>query len=363
MPARRTWPSVGGKADTVSEACDAGVLRRANRRFFVLIALATAVLFGGTLGYRYLTRGAAGWLDCLYMTVITVTTIGYGEILDPALYGPTMRAFNMLIAVTGIGIITYAISSITSFAVDGELRALWRRRTMQAHLNSLHGHFLIAGWGTSAPAIARELCRTGRNVVAILPHGGAEATTAGREGVETIVHGDPTDDERLLEAGILRAAGLFAASDDDQLNIIVSLSARRLNPTLRIVSAARDESNAVKMRRAGADATVSLSSIGGLRMASEMLRPTVVSFLDTMLRQSDPPLRVEEVLVGDAAIGRRLSDVAPAGRRNSLVLAVRHGDAWQFNPPGSHELGHGDVLIVMTTPEDLAAWRRELQGV
>jgi len=297
------------------------------------------------------------------MTVITVTTIGYGEILDPQLYGPAVRGFNMLIAVTGIGIITYTISSVTSFAVDGELRALWRRRTMQAHLNALRDHYVIGGWGTPAPAIARELRRTGRDIVAILPTGIAEAATAAaREGVDTIVEGDPTDDERLLEAGIERAAGLFATSDDDRLNIIVTLSARRLNPSLRIVAAARDEANAVKLRRAGADATVSLSAIGGLRMASEMVRPTVVSFLDTMLRQSDPPLRVEEVTVAEAAAGRRLKEVATAVLGNSLVLAIAKDSAWQFNPPADHQLRPGEIVVLMTTPDDLAAWRRELQG-
>lgn len=340
----------------------AGVMRRLNRRLVVLGALTTAVLLGGTLGYRHISHGAASWLDCLYMTVITVTTIGYGEILDPAVYGPAVRAFSMLIAVTGIGIITYAISSVTSFAVDGELRALWRRRTMQAHLNSLKGHYLIAGWGTPAPAIARELCRTGRELVAILPPDTPGATAAAaREGVETIVTGDPTDDERLLEAGIERAAGLFAAGDDDRLNIIVTLSARRLNPRLRIVAAARDEANAVKLRRAGADATVSLSAIGGLRMASEMVRPSVVTFLDTMLRQSDPPLRVEEVRIGAVAAGRRLSEVS-AARRRSLVLALRRGEEWQFNPPADTELRSGEIVVLMTTPDDLAAWRAELQG-
>lgn len=339
-------------------------MRRLNHRVLVLGALTAAVLLGGTLGYRQISRGAAPWLDCLYMTVITVTTIGYGEILDPAVYGPAVRAFSMLIAVTGIGIITYAISSVTSFAVDGELRALWRRRTMQSHLNSLRDHYLIAGWGTPAPAIARELRRTGRELVAILPADALDAATAAaREGVETIVTGDPSDDERLLEAGIERAIGVFAAADNDHLNIIVTLSARRLNPRLRIVAAARDEANAVKLRRAGADATVSLSAIGGLRMASEMVRPTVVNFLDTMLRQSDPPLRVEEVTVGAAAAGRSLGEVPAAVRRSSLVLAIRRGEEWQFNPRADTELRTGEIVVLMTTPEDLAAWRRELQGV
>ncbi len=117
----------------------------------------------------------------------------------------------MLIAVTGIGIITDAMSSVTSFAVDGELRALWRRRTMQSHLNSLRDHYLIAGWGTPAPAIARELRRTGRELVAILPADALNAAAAAaRDGAETIVTGDPSDDERLLEAGIEQAIGVFA---------------------------------------------------------------------------------------------------------------------------------------------------------
>ncbi|MCX7819782.1 MAG: NAD-binding protein [Kiritimatiellae bacterium] len=336
-------------------------VRRLGRRVALLAALTLGVLVAGTLGYRRLSAGAASWLDCLYMTVITVTTIGYGEVLDPAVYGPGLRVFNMLIAATGIGIITYTLSSVTSFAVDGELRALWRRRAMQAQLNALTGHYLIAGWGTLAPAVARELRRTGRTVVAIVPSEDTQAAAV-REGVELTIVGDATDDERLTETGITRAAGIFAATDDDHLNIIISLSARRLNSSIRVVAAARDEANAAKMRRAGADATVTVSSIAGLRMASEMVRPAVVSFLDTMLRQSDPPLRVEEVAVGSRAEGRRLADVPVSERRDSLVLAVRRGDGWTFNPLPTWPLQRGDVVVLMTTPADLAAWRRELQG-
>ena len=328
-------------------------IREINRRIMILAGLAGFVLAAGTIGYRVLSDGSASWLDCLYMTVITVTTIGYGEVIDLSRNGEAIRIFSMLVAVSGIGIITFAIGSITTFAVDGDLQAWLRRRKMQKTIRELQGHHILAGWSGVARSIVRELVATERPVVAIVPDA-ATARIAEHIGASGVLEGDVTADELLQEAGIERAAGVFAVTDDDHTNIIVSLSARRLNAGTRIVSAVREEENAVKMRRAGANATVSVVGIGGLRMASEMVRPTVVSFLDTMLRSTASTLRIEEIPAGPGAVGRSIGDLGIDAQPQTLLVALRCGDAWRFKPPADCIVRDGDVLVCMTTPSELA---------
>lgn len=333
------------------------LMTRISRRASALAGLVAAILIAGTVGYRWLSDGRSSWLDCLYMTVITVTTIGYGEVVDLSRNAAAIRAFSMFVAVSGIGVITYAIGSVTSFAVDGELRARLRRRTMLARIGAYEGHYVICGWGALAPAIATELKRTGRTAVAVVA-AGAEAEAGGA--LSDVLAGDIASDELLRAAGVERAAGVFAAADDDHLNIIIALSARRLNGRVRIVAAARQDANAVKMRRAGADATVSAIGIGGLRMASEMLRPSVVTFLDTMLRSSDPVLRVEEARVGATAAGRRVDSLQCCAGNQTLLVAHRRGESWTFKPLPDLVLREGDCLVFLTSPAGLGAIRAEL---
>lgn len=331
-----------------------GAVRQVYRRVRILAGAVLLVLVCGTTGYRILSLGATSWLDCLFMTVITVTTIGYGEVVDLGRNAAAIRAFSMVVAVSGIGIITYAVGSLTSFAVDGELQAILRRRRMQKTIRELRGHYILAGWGGVARSVLQELAATGRPVVVIAPD--AAAVRAALQNIEPagIVEGDITADELLDEAGIGHAGGVFAATDDDHINIIVCLSARRLNAGARIVAAVREPGNAVKMKRAGANATVSVVGIGGLRMASEMVRPAVVSFLDTMLRKAEPALRVEEVQAGPDIAGRAVGGLGLEAFASSLLLAVRCGDDWQFKPPAARVVREGDILVFMTTPAEHA---------
>lgn len=334
-------------------------LTLANRRALIVAALMAAVLLGGTIGYRIISEGRSTIVDCLYMTVITVTTIGYGETVDLS-GSPGGRIFTMFVALSGIGIITYALTSFTAMAVDGELQARWRRRRMLKSIREMSGHYVLCGWSGIAREVVRELGATGRPVVVIAPKASLVQEESGVDRV-CLLEGDVTSDELLEEAGIARAAGVFAATDDDHTNIIVCLSAHRLNGQARIVSACRLPENAVKMRKAGAHSTVSVVAIGGLRMASEMVRPAVVSFLDTMLRaRGESPLRVEEIPVPASLVGQPLAAIDFSPLPRTLLLAVRRGDDWVFKPPADRSLASGDVLIVMTSPEEREALARRL---
>lgn len=328
------------------------VIAIARRARTVLVLLAGALAFG-TLGYGLIGRGAFRWFDCFYMTVITVTTIGYGEILDFSAH-PAGRWFTVAVAFFGVGMATYVISSITALAADPRLREAWRARKMEKAIDRLSGHYLICGWGSAAPHIAAELTATGRACVGVAA-GVAGPTLPDGTPLPFHIEGDPTEDAILERAGIRRAAGVFAAAPEDPINIVITVAARRLNPALRIIACAADPAHAPKMRVAGADATVSPTAIGGLRMASEMVRPAVVSFLDTMLREPARNLRVEELVAGAAVDGRALGELRLNRPGEALLVAVRRGADWRFHPPDTHCVSAGDVLVFMATPESRAA--------
>jgi voltage-gated potassium channel len=333
-----------------------GLPGRVRRRALQLAAGLAGVLLYGTVGYRGLSGGLSSWVDCLYMTAITITTIGFGEVVAGA-DAPAARLFTLSLAFLGVGIFTYAVSSITFFATDEELRARWRRRRMEHHIRSWTGHYILGGWSPTAALIAAELRATARRHVILAP-ADAPGARPPADGDAAGLEGEPSDEDALRRAGIERAAGFFAADEEDHANIVACLSARQLRPDLRIVAAVRDPRNADKMRRAGADATVSSTAIGALRMASEMVRPTVVSFLDTMLRGADPALRIEELTPAARCAGTPVGDLMTAANTDALLLAVRAGGDWVFHPPAGRPLAAGETLVLMTTPAALAALRR-----
>ena len=338
---------------------DGGLIRQIRQRAARLAGILGGVLLYGTLGYRAFSGGAASWTDSLYMTVITVTTIGFGEVV-PGGETAAMRLFTISVAFLGVSFFAYAVSNITFFATDERLRAHWRKRRMENAIRDWTGHYVIGGWNTVAAQIAAELCAIGRRWVAIAPppETGADRRPAAAAG-DRILDGDPTDDAALSAAGIESAAGFFAAAEDDTVNIVACLAARAANPAARIIAAAREPRHAERLRKAGADAVVSATRIGALRMASEMVRPAVVSFLDTMLRGNEPVLRVEELTPAARHAGTPLGRIAAAAGGRALLVAVRRGseDDWDFNPPPDRPLAAGETLVLITPPEALRALR------
>jgi voltage-gated potassium channel len=320
-----------------------------------------AVILVGTVGYWYVGDQKYSLVDCLYMTVITVTTIGYGEIIDMA-GKPAARIFTMFIAISGVGIVTFILTNLTAFIVAGEMSDAFRRRKMEKSISRLNQHYIICGVGEVGSHVLRELASTARPYVII---------DIAKEKIERnralfpdvlFIEGDATDGDVLLSAGIEKAKGVFAATGDDSRNLMIALTAKQLNPHIRVVGRCHDLRNIEKMKKAGADAVVSPSFIGGLRMASEMVRSTVVSFLDTMLRDKEKNLRVEEVAVPDSFVGKPISDLNLKDYPDILLLAVKKGKDWRYNPPTHYELMTGNVLILMTTPEELRKFEGSLLG-
>ena len=316
------------------------------------IALAIVIVVG-TIGYWFIGKGHYSFLDCLYMTVITITTIGYSEIIDfsGSIAG---RVFTIFVALSGIGTLAYMLTSLTATIVEGELTASFRRRRMEKTAKKAQGHYIVCGMGRSGLYIVNELRETNRDHVIIDTDGDKINKSLKSMSNETFIEGNATDNNILLKAGIEKANGLFAVTGDDNQNIVICLKAKQLNNTVRLVAKCNEMKNLDTMNRVGADAVVSPGYISGMRMASEMIRPTVVDFLDKMLRDRDVNLRVEEVAIPSYLVGKNLlSAINFKKYRHTLLLAVKEGENWVYNPPrDSYVLVPGNRLIIMTTPEE-----------
>jgi voltage-gated potassium channel len=306
-----------------------------------IVALLFGILLAGTFGYHFIE----GWsiFDALYMTVITLATVGYGETHPLSMSG---RTFTMFLILGGIGIITYGVTTVTALLVEGEMNGYLRRRRMHRAIGKLKGHYIVCGGGKNGRYVVEELRRTKRNVV-VVERDRERVQEFIEHGVPT-VEGDATADDVLREAGIANAAGLVATLPEDRDNMFVVITARGLNPTIRIVAKIDDVN--VKDIRSGASSAVSASFIGGLRMASELIRPETVSFLDTMLRDS-ANFRVEDVPIGPSYVGKTIKECEALASAGVLVVAVKHEGSYSFNPKPMTKLRTGDTLIVIGDPD------------
>jgi voltage-gated potassium channel len=338
-------------------------LRLLRVRLAAAAVFLVAVTVAGTVGYRVIDPSVS-WVDAFYMTAITLTTVGYGEIID--LDGnPGGRIFTAALIIVGMGGVLYFVTTATAFVVEGHLGHVFRRRKMEKNIRNLSGHLIVCGWGSTAVYTTLELLAVQRQVVLVCEDTGRLSWLDHELPDVPKILGDPTRDAVLEAAGAARAVGLVACTDSDKENLVISLSARQLNPNIRIVSRVVDIDAADKIRQVGADAIVSPAHIGGLRLASELIRPTVVSFLDLMLRDKDQNLRVDEVSIpeGSPIVGMAIEDLKMGEVSNALLMAYRSpaGD-WHYNPEAGRTVEAGSVLILMGTPGDIRAVCDHLGG-
>jgi len=327
---------------------------------YALVALAM-VLLVGTVGYRLLGGQNYSWVDCFYMTFITIASIGFSEVVDLTQY-EYGRLFTVLISIMGMGVLGYVLSTVTAFMLESDLNIAWRRKKMRQKIAKMEGHYIVCGAGRVGSNVAHELDLTGRPSVVIDPSFDSLQKYLEMHPAQLYLQGDATDDEMLLAAGLMRAHGVFAVAHDDNDNLVISLSVKQLNPGLRVVARCHDLKNSDKLRRAGADEIVSPDFTGGLRLVSAMVRPQVVNFLDDMLK-SEVGLRMEEVILPDNLDSKHLSSLHHGGQ-DFVVLAIRQQQGkWIFNPHGRHILHGGDVMMVMTTPEGRSLLEQLIQGM
>jgi len=285
----------------------------------------SAIVVIGTLGYKLIGGDRYSALDALFMTVITVLTIGYEEVIDLR-HNPSGQVFTMVIAFAGVGVMTYFFSTVTAFILESDLDVTLRRRRMEKTIKKLSGHFIICGFGRVGRNVAQELDATHRHYVAIDENAEHLASVKEKKPGLLSIAGDASDDDRLIEANIAEARGVFAVTGDDSRNLMISLTAKQLNPSARVVARCHDVRNIEKIRKTGADAIVSPDFTGGMRIASAMIRPHVVTFLDEMLR-AESKLRVEEAVIPEEFKPRPLGELE-LGSDNFILLAVRTRGGW-----------------------------------
>ena len=292
-------------------------------------------------------------LDCVYMTVVTISTIGYNETLplDP---GQSLeefsdvRIYTMIMILMAMLLVGFSVSSATAFLIEGDLIRYWGRRRALKEANKLSDHYIVCGGGVTGEVIVQELVETEHSVL-VIEMDPRRAERLQRDFGVTVLIGDAVDDEMLVAAGIERARGLAAALPNDRDNVFLIITAKRKRKDLRVISLASSADVSDKIIAAGADGVVAASYIGGMRIASELFRPAVTNFLDIMLRGRDDAVRFAQITLGSKWEGKTLGDLKLGEEPALPVLALRepHGADFVFNPGPDTPLHAGSVVVTM----------------
>jgi len=322
------------------------------------IVLLFVVFFGGAAGYRVFYPDAS-WYTIFFMTAITLATVGYHDVLNVE-HNPAAGWYTMFLIVAGMGVVLYSVSTVTAFFIEGEIRELFQLQATRRKIRKMKNHYIICGAGQTGIHVVREMHSTGQSFIVI------ENDPETREKLKEdfpgilILSDDATSDEVLLEAKIKEAKGLIATLPNDKDNLFLTVTARMLNPSLQIVSRGIDLSIHAKLKKAGANYVVSPNLIGGMRIASEILRPNVVTFLDRMLRGKEKSLRIDEIIVpsNSPLLGKTFSGVDLRKKTGVTILACSpdgNPDNFLYNPGGDTPFRNGAILLYIGTPEQHTA--------
>jgi voltage-gated potassium channel len=323
---------------------------RLQQRLWAAFLMAAAVIALGTLGYWLVL----GWSlsDALFMTLTTITTIGYGEVrpLDGA-----GRAFTIVLILFGVGTALYAFTMITQFVVEGEVRNLFRRNRMEREATRLSGHVIICGYGRMGKIVTEELRQRRFPLVVIEQQPDKIQEILDLGGL--VIRGDATSDEVLRKAGIERARAIVCVVESDAENLYITLSARVLNPKIFVLARCTEETAVEKLRRAGADKVIFPYQLGARQMAEFITRPALMEFLEMALGMANLHLAMHELTVppGSFLDGVTLSSSGLRKNYNAIVVGVKrsHQPEMVFNPGTEFPLSARDVLILMGEPDKM----------
>ncbi len=319
------------------------------RKLLVLLLLPVVLLFLGTIGY-YLIEGWSP-LESLYMTVITLTTVGFGEVHTLSRWG---RVFTIVLLLLGVGTLAYALNTAGQYVLEADIGKTLRRRRSRRMIEKLEKHFVVCGFGRVGQSATKNLLESTRDVV-IIERDEQLVDKLQSEGM-IVVLGDATKDEVLRAAGLERADGIMVCTGSDTDNLFIVLSARTLNPDLNIVARSADSENEGKMRRAGADRVVSPYQLGGQFMANVLTRPHVTEFLSVVTLDSGLELLLEEVMIAENSPLAGHTVVEADLRRKTgaiLVALLQRETGTTVTPDEKTKLQVGDEVFVLGTREQL----------
>ena len=324
-------------------------------RGLILLGL---ILFAGTCGYMVIERWK--FLDAFYMTVITITTVGFSEV--NAVSGPG-RIFTLILIFVGMGIIAYTLGMVAQIMVQFQVRSILGRKKLGLKIKSLKDHYVLCGYGRIGTIIAQELKANGIPLLVIEQDPNSKEVLEDRD-IPYLI-GDASSEDVLLEAGIERAKGLVAVVLSDADNLFLTMTARVLNPGLFILARADEESTRKKLLRAGANRVVMPYQIGGQKMAQTIVKPAVTDFLELTIHDKDIELRLEELLVEERSKlnGVALIDSGIRQEMNVIIVAIRKRDGkMAFNPSSQSRIEAGDTLIALGHDSDLKRLSATLSG-
>lgn len=327
------------------------------RKIIFIAATFVLLILGGTLGYMYF-ESTGFWMG-LYLTIITVFTVGYGDIVP---IHPSGRIFTVFLVVTSVAFVFYTFTKITETVLEGELRGLYKRRRMNKEIARLRDHYIICGFGRIGKEICKILKEHQRPFLVIEKD--EDEMTALEELGYMRLQGDGAADEVLQAAGIERARGLVSVVASDADNLYITLTARGLNPGLFIMARSSGGPGVqTKLKRAGASKVISPYSIGARRMAHLIVRPTVTDFIDLTMRAGELDLMMEELLVTPASPlnGKNLIESEIRKKYDVIVVAIKREDGTMlFNPRPDSVILVGDTLIVLGATDHILGLAREM---
>jgi voltage-gated potassium channel len=318
-------------------------MKELRRKVILSVGLIALIISFGTSGYMTLE----GWslLDSLYMTVITIASVGFKEVHDLSTNG---RIFTIILIIGGAGTVLYTLNTGAKIILEGELQEIFGRKRLEKKLKDLKDHYIVCGYGRMGKIIARELKQEKLKFAVIEKN---EVLLDSDEKEEfLIIQGDATKDELLKRAGIERAKCLISVLPTDAENLYVVLSARGLTPSLLIVARAGEEGSEQKLLRAGADRVVSPYHIGGLRMAHSVLKPAVVDFIEFATKSGNIDLQIEEITIqeGSDLVGNSLDHCGIGRDLGIIIVAIKERSGeMKFNPTFRTIIEAGDTMIAV----------------
>lgn len=326
-----------------------------NKKILSLLIAFITLIVVGTIGYSFLLK--ISLMDALYMTIITISTVGYGEVAQMT---ADAKIFSILIIFWGVGIGGYTFTSIVVMLVEGKIKDAWRNKIMENKISNLKDHYILCGAGETGEVIIEQFEKKGVDFV-VIEKSESRYQELQSKNILTVL-GDCTEEEILEKAEIKNARGLITSLSKDAENIFTVLTAREMNEDLYIISRSIDKNAPSKLKKAGANNTISSNQIGGRRMAALMIRPSVISFLDVITRVGDIELDLEDVLVnkGSYIDGKSLKEIQLPQKVGLNVLGIKKYDSTRmyFNPDPDEPFEEGDTLLVLGTGDQVNELRK-----